>query len=639
MADDDRSRDALLRELAELRRQVAELKKAVAEPGQVEGKYPKAGAQLRRAKEATGASGGDDESVHDLNNLLAGICLHAHSLKRASEPGNEAYSAAGAIEHAVRRATELVARRFGSGRSTEVHDGAVEVYGVREDAAATPDETTERLEGEGPAEAPERGRGRILVIDDSEVVLRAVVDMLELMGHECAGFRSGKEGVKYYREHWQEIALVILDMTMPEMDGRDCFRALKEINPEVKVLLSTGHPLNGEAQELLDDGMAGLVQKPFVAAELSSAVKEALAALAARGPAQARGARRAEGSESDRSGEPFRVLVVDDEDIARRKITQFLETMGCEVVSTSNAEEAISAFLAGEFDLVTLDLMMPGIDGVALQRVLSQEFGAGERTTGPIPKRPPRIVILTAYAEVPRVIRGQSGESILGVVHKHSMEEDLGRIVRYLMAGRRAPETAAEPRRTEGTCEPTRPDADGNQTHRPGPAIPTGEATVEAQYTQPFVRETIRTFQLMSGVTPNKVGEKKKESIESTYELSGVVWISGPGEGAVVLSFPRDTACRIVSELLCDQIEELTLDVENIVAELVNIVTARARRALSERGLPGLGLSLPHVIVGKGRAAWRPRDLPCRSVAFVAEGFGPFCVEISLRPVEAGSSG
>ncbi len=162
---------------------------------------------------------------------------------------------------------------------------------------------------------------------------------------------------------------------------------------------------------------------------------------------------------------------------------------------------------------------------------------------------------------------------------------------------------------------------------------------MESRHIEPFVNETMRTFELMSGVTPNKVGEKKKESVESAYELSGVVWISGPGEGAVVLSFPRDTACKIVSELLSDQIDELSLDVEDIVAELANIVASRARRALSERGLPGLGLSLPHVIVGKGRAVRRSRDLPCTSIAVLAERFGPFCIEISIRPVEARTFG
>ncbi|GAG43301.1 unnamed protein product, partial [marine sediment metagenome] len=63
---------------------------------------------------------------------------------------------------------------------------------------------------------------------------------------------------------------------MPVMDGRECFRRLKEMDPEVKALLSTGHALNGAAQELLDSGMVGFVQKPYIMASLSEAVAKAL---------------------------------------------------------------------------------------------------------------------------------------------------------------------------------------------------------------------------------------------------------------------------------------------------------------------------------------------------------------------------
>jgi chemotaxis protein CheX len=150
---------------------------------------------------------------------------------------------------------------------------------------------------------------------------------------------------------------------------------------------------------------------------------------------------------------------------------------------------------------------------------------------------------------------------------------------------------------------------------------------------QPFVDETIRTFDLMLDVAVRKVGEEKKEGAESVHELSGTVGISGSATGGVVLSLPEDAACKIVSRLLCEEVDEVNPDVEDVVAELVNIISARAKRALARQGLPDLRCALPNVVVGEGRRVWLARELPCVSIGFVAEEFGPFCLEISIRPV------
>lgn len=151
---------------------------------------------------------------------------------------------------------------------------------------------------------------------------------------------------------------------------------------------------------------------------------------------------------------------------------------------------------------------------------------------------------------------------------------------------------------------------------------------------QPFVDETIRTFDLMLGVAVSKVGEEKKEGAESVHDLSGVVGISGSATGGVVLSLPEDTACKIVSRLLCKEVDEVNPDVEDVVAELVNVISARAKRALSRQGLPDLRCALPNVVVGKGRTVWLARELPCVSIGLVTEEFGPFCVEVSIHPTE-----
>ncbi len=149
----------------------------------------------------------------------------------------------------------------------------------------------------------------------------------------------------------------------------------------------------------------------------------------------------------------------------------------------------------------------------------------------------------------------------------------------------------------------------------------------------PFVNETVRVFEIMLGATPERVSEAEWEDAYSAYDLSAAVWISGSVEGGVVLSIPRACARGIVSRVLCEEIDEASPDLEDCVGEMVNAITARAKRALSRQGFPDLRLSLPRVSVGKDRAVWLSRDLPCVSISFVMEEFGPFCIEISIRVV------
>ena len=129
--------------------------------------------------------------------------------------------------------------------------------------------------------APERGlargAGRILLIDDEEIILDVACEMLRHLGYEVTPFARGSQAVDYYREHASEIDLAVIDMVMPQMDGQACFRALREINPGIRALLSTGYGRNNKAQELLDEGMAGLISKPSQLSVLGDSVRLALA--------------------------------------------------------------------------------------------------------------------------------------------------------------------------------------------------------------------------------------------------------------------------------------------------------------------------------------------------------------------------
>jgi len=121
------------------------------------------------------------------------------------------------------------------------------------------------------------GEGRIMLVDDNEVFCDVGAMMLEQMGYEAVPFTAAKDAIDYYTNNWQTVKLVIIDMIMPEMNGRELYTALKEIHPELRVLLSSGYTIDGQAQQLLQEGVQGFVQKPFTIKELTIAINKACA--------------------------------------------------------------------------------------------------------------------------------------------------------------------------------------------------------------------------------------------------------------------------------------------------------------------------------------------------------------------------
>jgi PAS domain S-box-containing protein len=120
------------------------------------------------------------------------------------------------------------------------------------------------------------GRGWVLLIDDQETVRDVCSAMLSTLGYKVSTAADGREGVEWYRRYGRDVDLVIIDMIMPNLGGRECFREIKAMNPGVRAILSSGFSLDGAVQEILDDGIAGFIQKPFRLEILSSAVSEAI---------------------------------------------------------------------------------------------------------------------------------------------------------------------------------------------------------------------------------------------------------------------------------------------------------------------------------------------------------------------------
>jgi len=121
-----------------------------------------------------------------------------------------------------------------------------------------------------------KGKGIILLVDDEEMVLDAGGQMLEYLGYEVLTAKDGKKAIELYKENRDRIDMVLLDMVMPVTGGGESFDRMKEMNPEVKVLLSSGYSIDGEAKEIIKRGCNGFIQKPFTMEKLSNQIKSIL---------------------------------------------------------------------------------------------------------------------------------------------------------------------------------------------------------------------------------------------------------------------------------------------------------------------------------------------------------------------------
>ena len=100
--------------------------------------------------------------------------------------------------------------------------------------------------------------------------------MLEKLGYQVLTAPNGKEAIKLFERHQDHIVLVILDMIMPVMGGSETFDILKSMHPDLKVLLSSGYAVDGQASDILKRGCNGFIQKPFNLEQLSRKTSEVL---------------------------------------------------------------------------------------------------------------------------------------------------------------------------------------------------------------------------------------------------------------------------------------------------------------------------------------------------------------------------
>jgi len=127
-----------------------------------------------------------------------------------------------------------------------------------------------------PVAADEPRVVRVMVVDDEDVVRESIMEMAEMLGHTATGHGTGAEALAAIDSGAAPVDVVVLDLTMPGMSGREVFAELRARRPDLPVVLSSGHSLEDEAREMLEQGGVALLQKPYRLADLQATIERLL---------------------------------------------------------------------------------------------------------------------------------------------------------------------------------------------------------------------------------------------------------------------------------------------------------------------------------------------------------------------------
>jgi len=150
---------------------------------------------------------------------------------------------------------------------------------------------------------------------------------------------------------------------------------------------------------------------------------------------------------------------------------------------------------------------------------------------------------------------------------------------------------------------------------------------MKAQYVNPFLYASINLFKDYLGLEVTNGKPFVREDPQGLDEVSGIIGLAGETQGAVVLSFSRETAIQIVSRFADHPYKALSSDVIDGVGELINIIAGNAKKDLREFRID---ISLPGVITGKNYKIHWPENVPVITIPFSSEA-GDFTVNVSLK--------
>jgi two-component system, cell cycle sensor histidine kinase and response regulator CckA len=136
--------------------------------------------------------------------------------------------------------------------------------------------TKKAIRGVKVAQTLHQGTETILLVDDEPLIIDVGADMLRRLGYQVLTADCGEAAIDRLSLDREKVDLVILDLIMPGLDGSKTFDRIRKIDPSLRILLSSGYALDGQAESVIKKGCNGFIQKPFTLQELSAKVRSVL---------------------------------------------------------------------------------------------------------------------------------------------------------------------------------------------------------------------------------------------------------------------------------------------------------------------------------------------------------------------------
>ncbi len=179
-------------------------------------------------------------------------------------------------------------------------------------------------------------KANVLVVDDQIGMLETFTDILEDKGFSVATAEDGFQAIRKVKE--QQFDIIFMDIKMPGINGVQTFREIKKINPKASVIMMTAYSVEDLVKEAIEEGAYTVIYKPFDMDKVIQTIEKVLQTVL--------------------------VLVVDDRLEDRETFKDILESKGYRVTTAKDGYEAIELVKKGNFDIIFIDVKMPGIDGI-----------------------------------------------------------------------------------------------------------------------------------------------------------------------------------------------------------------------------------------------------------------------------------
>jgi chemotaxis protein CheX len=150
---------------------------------------------------------------------------------------------------------------------------------------------------------------------------------------------------------------------------------------------------------------------------------------------------------------------------------------------------------------------------------------------------------------------------------------------------------------------------------------------MDVAYVNPFITSTVETFSTMLNLEVKPGPAQLRDENKFSYDVSGIIGLSGEAQGSICMSFPKLLALKIVSKLLGTDIKIIGPEIADGIGEIANIIAGNAKQHLSQYSL---SISLPKVVVGAGHYVVSQKGIPTIVVPFVSS-MGNFAMEVSLK--------